>query len=128
MLSNQKLRFNRKPNIIGKQHASCKSSNGILDKMKSILCKEGALDWNADDRVEDGYKYIVTSKKNQSPLDNGHESDQSSPSKPSSPRMPLQKPSKGNILRKTRKNQQKPPLERTKTKNSKRFKIYGRII
>ena len=47
--------FNRKPNTIWKQLASGKPSNGILDKGKSILSQERAKDWNANDKLEDGY-------------------------------------------------------------------------
>ena len=87
-----------------KQLASDKPSNGILDKGKLILCKERAKDWNADDRMGDGYKYTVIPKKNQTSLEKGYESDNPSPSKTSSSRLPLQNPFKGKLLWKTNKN------------------------
>ena len=55
------IHFNRKPNTIWKQLASGKPSIGILDKATS---KERAKDWNADDRVEDGYKDTLIPEKN----------------------------------------------------------------
>ena len=63
------IHFNRKPNRIWKQLASSNLSGGFLDKGKSILIKERALDWNADDWIEDGYKDYLVPKKNQSPLE-----------------------------------------------------------
>ena len=102
--------FNGKPNTIWKQLASDKPSNKILDKGKLILCKERAKDSNADDRMEDGYKYTVIPKKNQTSLEKGYESDNPSPSKPSSSRLPLQSPFKGKILWKTNKNINKNPF------------------
>ena len=39
-----KVHFNRKPNTIWKQLASSKLSGGFLDKEKSILSRERALD------------------------------------------------------------------------------------
>ena len=72
------------PNTIWKQLASGKPSNASLDKAKSILCKEKARDWNAVGRVEDGYKDTEITKKNQTSLEKGYESDYPSPSKPSS--------------------------------------------
>ena len=100
MLSNRK-QFNGKPNTIWKQLSSDKPSNGILDKGKLILCKERAKDWNADDRMEDGYKYTVIPKKNQTSLEKGYESDNPSTSKPSPSRLPLQNPFEGKIIWKT---------------------------
>ena len=49
----------KKPNTIWKQLAFDKPSDGNLNKGKTILCKERARDWNADDRVEGGYKNTV---------------------------------------------------------------------
>ena len=80
--------------------ASSKLSGGFLDKRKSILSRERALDWNADDRIEDGYKDFLVPKKNQSPLEKGYDSDLPTTSKPSS-RVSLNIPLKGNLLRKT---------------------------
>ena len=76
-------------------------SNGISDKVKFILSRETAKDWNADDRVEDGYKDTMIPKKNQIPVEEGYRSDYPFPSKPFSSRIPLQSPFKGQILRKT---------------------------
>ena len=98
------IHFNRKPNTIWKLLASSKLSGGILHKGKSILCNERALDWNADDRIEDGYKDSLNSKKNQSPVEKGYESDYPTDSKPSSSRLTLQSPFKEKILRKTKKS------------------------
>ena len=95
------IHFNRKPNTIWKQLASNKLSGGFLDKGKSILSRERALDWNADDRIEDGYKDLLVPKKNQSPLEKGYDSDLPTTSKPSSSRVALNSPFKGNLLRKT---------------------------
>ena len=69
-----------------------------------ILCKERALDWKADDRIEDGYKDILISKKNQSPVEKGYELDYPPASKPSSSRLPLQSLFEGKLLRKTKKS------------------------
>ena len=95
------IHFNRKPNTIWKQLASSKLSGGFLDKGKSILSRERALDSNADDRIEDGYKDSLEPKKNQSPLEKGYDSDLPTTSKPSSSRVALNSPFKGNLLRKT---------------------------
>ena len=81
--------------------ASSKLSGGFLDKEKSILSRERALDWNADDRIEDGYKDFLVPKKNQSPLEKGYDSDHPTTSKSSSSRVSLNSPFKGNLLRKT---------------------------
>ena len=93
--------FNRKPNTIWKQLASSKLSGGFLDKGKSILSRERALDWNADDRIEDGYKDSLVPKKNQSSLEKGYDSDHLTTPKPSSSRVSLNSPFKVNLLRKT---------------------------
>ena len=61
--------FNRKPNTIWKQLASGEPFNGFLDKGKSNHYKEKTRDWNADDRVKDGYKDTVITKKNKTPLE-----------------------------------------------------------
>ena len=95
------VHLNRKPNTIWKQLASGKSFNEILDKGKSILFRERAKDWNADDRVEDGYKDMLIPKKSLTPAEKGHDTDYASTSKPSSSRAPLQRPFKGKILPKT---------------------------
>ena len=95
------LHFNRKPNTIWKQMASSKLSGGFLDKGKSILSRERALDWNADDRIKDGYKDSLVPKKNQSPLEKGYDLDHLTTPKPSSSRVSLNSPFKGNLLRKT---------------------------
>ena len=95
------IHFNRKPNTIWKQLASSNLSGRFLDKGKSILSKERALDWNADDRIEDGYKYCLVPKKNQSSLEKGYDSDHPADSKPSCSRVSLNSPFKGNLLRKT---------------------------
>ena len=76
------IHFKRTPNKIWKQLASNNLSDRFLDKRKSILCKEQALHWKADDRIEDGYKDNLIPKKNQSPLDKGHNSDYPSPRNP----------------------------------------------
>ena len=94
------IHFNRKPNTIWKQLASNKLSGGFLDKGKSILGKERALDWNADDRIEDGYKDSLVPKKNQSLLEKGYDSDHPTTPKPSSSRVSLNSPFIGNLLRK----------------------------
>ena len=95
------IHFNRKPNTIWKQLAYSKLSGRFSDNEKSILSKERALDWNADDRIEDGYKDSLVPKKNQSPLEKGYDSDYPTASKPSSSRVSLKSPFKGKILRKT---------------------------
>ena len=95
------IHFNRKSNTIWKQLASRKLSGEILDKGKSVLSKESAFDWNADDRIEDGYKDCLVPKKNQSPLEKGYDSDHPRASKPSSSRVSLNSPSKLKLLRKT---------------------------
>ena len=95
------IHFNRKPNTIWKQLASSNLSGGFLDKGKSILSKERAFDWNADDRIEDGYKDCLVPKKNQSPLEKGYDSDHPADSKPSCSRVSLKSLFKGNLLRKT---------------------------
>ena len=64
------------------------------DKGKSILSRERALDWNADDRIEDGYRDLLVPKKNQSPLEKGYDSDLPTTSKPSSSRVALNSPFK----------------------------------
>ena len=93
--------FNRKPNTIWKQLASGKPSNGMLDKGKSILSQERPKDWNANDRVEDGYKDTLIPKKNLTPAEKDYDTEYASTSKRSSSRTPLQSPFKGKILRKT---------------------------
>ena len=98
------IHFNRKPSTIWKQLASSKLSGGFLDKGKSILSKERALDWNADDRIEDGYKDCLVPKKNQSPLEKGYDSVHPTSSKPSSSRVSLNSPFKAYLLRKTNGN------------------------
>ena len=95
------IHFNRKPNTIWKQLASSKLSGRFLDKGKSILSGERALDWNADDRIEDGYKDSLVPKKNQSPLEKGYDSDHLTTPKPSSYRVSLNSPFKGKLLQKT---------------------------
>ena len=96
------IHFNRKPNTIWKQLASSKLSGGFLDKRKSTLSKERALDWNADDQIEDGYKDSLVPKKNQSPLEKGYDSDYPTASKPSSSRVSPNSPFKGKFLRNTK--------------------------
>ena len=81
--------------------ASNNLSGGFLDKGKSIVSRERTLDWNADDRIEDGYKDSLIPKKNQSPLEKGYDSDLPTTSKPPSSRVPLNIPFKGKLLRKT---------------------------
>ena len=98
------IHFKRKPNTIWKQLACSKLSGGFLDKKKSILSKERALDWNADDRIEDGYKDSLVPKKNQSPLEKGYDSDHPTASKSLSSRVSLNSPFKGKLLRKTKGN------------------------
>ena len=75
------VHYNRKPNTIWKQLASGKPSFGILNKGKSILSKERAKDWNADDRLEEGYKDGLIAKKNQTPTEKGYDTDYASSSK-----------------------------------------------
>ena len=98
------IHYNRKPNTIWKQLASGKPSFGILDKGKSILSKERAKDWNADDRLEDGYKDGLIAKKNQTPTEKGYDTDYASSSKITPNRLPIKSPFKGKILRKTNGN------------------------
>ena len=104
------IHFNRKPNTIWKQLASSKLSGEFLDEGKSILSKERALDWNADDRIEDGYKDSLVPKKNQSPLEKRYDSDYPTASKPSSSRVSLNSPFKGKILRKTKGSKNRNPF------------------
>ena len=96
------IHFNRKPNTIWKQLASSKLSGGFLDKGKSTLSKERALDWNADDQIEDGYKDSLVPKKNQLPLEKGYDSDYPTASKPSSSRVSPNSPFKGKLLQNTK--------------------------
>ena len=98
------IHYNRKPNTIWKQLASGKPSFGILDKGKSILSKDRAKDWNADDRIEDGYKDDLIAKKNQNPTEKGYDTDYASSSKTTQNRRPIESPFKGKILRKTNGN------------------------
>ena len=84
-----------------KHLATSKLSGGFLNKAKTILSKEQALDWKTDDRIEDRYKDSLIPKKNQSPARKVYESDYPPASKPSFPRLTLQSPFKGKILRKT---------------------------
>ena len=98
------IHYNRKPNTIWKQLASGKPSFGILDKGKSILSKERAKDWNADDRLEDGYKDDLIAKKNQNPTEKGYDTDYASSSKITSNRLPIKSPFIGKILRKSNGN------------------------
>ena len=87
------LHFKRKqPNTIWKQLTAGKPSNGFLDKGKTIHSKERAKDWNSDDRVEDGYKDTLISKKNMTPAEKGYDTDYPSTSKLSTSRLPLQSP------------------------------------
>ena len=79
-----------------------KLSDGFLDKGKSILCKERALGWKADDRIEDGYEHNLIPKKTSPHWRKGYESEYPSASKPSSSRLPPQSPFKGETLRKTK--------------------------
>ena len=99
-----KIHYNRKPNTIWRKLASVKPSFGILDKGKSILSKERAKDWNADDRLEDGYKDDLIAKKNQNPTEKGYDTDYASSSKITPNRLPIKSPFKGKILRKTNGN------------------------
>ena len=69
--SSFEIHFNRKPNTIWKQLASSILPGGFLDKGKSILSKETALDWKADDRIEDVHKDSLVPQKNQSPEEKG---------------------------------------------------------
>ena len=98
------IHYNRKSNTIWKQLASGKPSFGILDKGKSILSKDRAKDWNADDRIEDGYKDDLIAKKNQNPTEKGYDTDYASSSKMTQNRIPIESPFKGKILRKTNGN------------------------
>ena len=98
------IHYNRKPNTIWKQLASGKPSFGILDKGKSILSKERAKDWNADDRLEDGYKDDLIAKKNQNPTEKGYDTDYASSSKIIANRLPIKSPFKSKILRKSNGN------------------------
>ena len=98
------IHYNRKPNTIWKQLASGKPSFGILDKGKSIVSKDRAKDWNADDRIEDGYKDDLIAKKNQNPTEKGYDTDYASSSKTTQNRRPIESPFKGKILRKTNGN------------------------
>ena len=98
------IHYNRKTNTIWKQLASGKPSFGILDKGKSILSKDRAKDWNADDRIEDGYKDDLIAKKNQNPTEKGYDTDYASSSKMTQNRIPIKSPFKGKILRKTNGN------------------------
>ena len=82
--------------------ASSKLSGGFVDNTKSILSKERALDWNAVDRIEDGYKDSLVPKKNQSTLEKGYDLDYHTASKPSSSRVSLNSLFKGKLLRKTK--------------------------
>ena len=86
------IHFTRKPNTIWKQLASGKPSNRFLDKGKTIISKERAKDWNADDRVEDGYKDTLISKKNMTPAEKGYDTGYPSTSKLSTSRLPLRSP------------------------------------
>ena len=98
------IHYNRKPNTIWKQLASGKPSFGILEKGNSILSKKRAKDWNADDRLEDGYKDDLVAKKNQTPIEKGYDTDNASSSKIKPNRLPIKSPFKGKILRKTNGN------------------------
>ena len=68
-----------------------------------MLSKQRAKDRNADDRVEDGYKDTLISKKNQTPVEKGYEADYLCPSKPCLSKVPLQSSIEGKIFRKTNK-------------------------
>ena len=57
------IHFNINSNTIWKQLESRTVSGGFLDKGKSVLSKERALDWNADDRIEDGYKDCLVPRR-----------------------------------------------------------------
>ena len=98
------IHYNRKPNTIWKQLASGKPSFGILDKRKSILSNERANEWNADDRLEDGYKDNLIAKKNQTPSEKGYDTDYASSSKIMPIRLPIKSPFKDKIFRKTNGN------------------------
>ena len=63
------MHFNRKPNTIWKELASDEPSNRILDLGKSILSKERAKNWNAEDRVEDRCKDMLIPEKNLTPAE-----------------------------------------------------------
>ena len=99
-MNSLEIHFNRKSNTICKQLATSKLPGGFLDKGKTILSKERALNWKTDDRIEDGHKDSLIPKKNKSPAEKGYESDYPPTSKPSSPRLPLQSSFKGKIHRK----------------------------
>ena len=79
--------------------ASGKPSIGFLDKGKSIISKERAKDWNADNRAEDGYKDTLIPMKNEPPTEKGYDSNYPSTSKTEVTRIPLQSPFKGKLLR-----------------------------
>ena len=68
------------------------------------MSKERAKDWNADDRLADGYKDDLVAKKNQTPIDKGYDTDYASSSKIKPNRLPIKSPSKGRILRKSNDN------------------------
>ena len=95
------IHFNRKPLTIWKKLASGKPSLGSSDKGKTILSKERANDWNADDRFENGYKDNLISKKNQLASEKGYDTDYAATSKTHTDRIPLQSFVKGKFLRKT---------------------------
>ena len=82
--------------------ASSNLSGRFLDKGKSILSNERALEWIADDRIKYGYKDSLVPKKNRSPLEKGYDSDYPTASKTSSSRVSLNSPFKGKLLRKTK--------------------------
>ena len=67
----------------------------MSDKVKSILSKERANNWNSDDRLEDGYKDDLIAEKNQTPSEKGYDTDYASTSKTHTDRVPLQSPFKG---------------------------------
>ena len=87
-----------------------KPSIGISVKEKAILSKERAIDWNSDDRLEDGYKDDLIAKKNQTPSEKGYDTDYASIAKTHTDRIPLQSPFKGKILRKTNKTINRDPF------------------
>ena len=98
-----------------KQLASGKPSFGILDKGKSILSKEWAKDWNADDRLEDGYKDDLVAKKNQTPTKKGYDTNYASSSKIKPDRLPIKSPFKGQKEEGSRRRQKtKKPTNRTR--------------
>ena len=92
--------INRQIYFHGKNCSECTSA----DKGKSILSKERAKDWNADDRLEDGYKDDLIAKKNQNPTEKGYDTDYASSSKITANRLPIKSPFKGKILRKSNGN------------------------